>query len=262
MNKDAGLEARTQEGEHAYAYSSSPSSLTFSPTETRPYVPRLSCVTMTTMPDVHGSTLMLVLDLAGTFIFGLTGGLVAVRAQLDLYGVVVLAGVVGLVGGVIRDILLGALPPSTFSDWRYLVTVAAAGLVAFFAGLTLEWLYRPLDILDAAGLSLFCVTGATKALQFHVGPIQAVLLGVITATGGGMVRDVLVREVPAVFGKELYAVPALIGAAIVVATAELGHPGAAAAITAAIVCFLIRMVGLHFGLHLPTAPSERDKPGE
>ena len=204
---------------------------------------------------------MLVLDLAGTFAFGLSGGLEGVRARLDLYGVVVLAGVVGLVGGITRDILLGALPPATFSDWRYLVTVAAAGLVAFFAGPTLERLYRPLNILDAAGLSLFCVTGATKALQFHVGPIQAVLLGVKTAPGGGVVRDVLVREAPAVCGKELYAVPALIGAAIVVATAELGHPNAAA-ITAAIVCFLIRMVGLHFGLHLPTAPSERDKPGE
>jgi uncharacterized membrane protein YeiH len=208
------------------------------------------------MPDVHGSTLLLMLDLAGTFAFGLSGGLVGVRARLDLYGVVVLAGVVGLVGGVTRDILLGALPPATFSDWRYLMTAAAAGLVAFFAGPTLERLYRPLNVFDAAGLSLFCVTGATKALEFHVGPAQAVLLGVITATGGGMLRDVLVREVPAVFRQELYAVPALIGAA------ELGHYGAAAAITAATVCFLVRMVGLRFGLGLPTAPSERDKPDE
>jgi uncharacterized membrane protein YeiH len=221
-----------------------------------------SCVTIATMPDAHESTLVLVLDLAGTFAFGLSGGLAAVRARLDLYGVVVLAGVVGLVGGIIRDILLGALPPATFSDWRYLVTVAAAGLVAFFAGPTLERWYRPLNTFDAAGLSLFCVTWATKALEFHVGPAQAVLLGVITATGGGMLRDVLVREVPTVFRQQLYAVPALIGAAIVVAAAELGHLGAAATITAAIVCFLIRMVGLWFGIGLPTAPSERDKPGE
>src|SRR3712207_4891498 len=196
-----------------------------------------SCVTITTMPDVHGSTLLLVLDLAGTFAFGLSGGLVGVRARLDLYGVVALAGVVGLVGGITRDILLGALPPATFSDWRYLVTVAAAGLVAFFAGPTLERLYRPLNVFDAAGLSLFCVTGATKALEFHVGPVQAVLLGVITATGGGMLRDVLVREVPAVFRQELYAVPALIGAAIMVAASVTGHHGATAAITAATVCF-------------------------
>ena len=214
------------------------------------------------MPGAHESTLVLVLDLAGTFAFGLSGGLAAVRARLDLYGVLVLAGVVGLVGGIIRDILLGALPPATFSDWRYLVTVAAAGLVAFFAGPTLERLYRPLNVFDAAGLSLFCVTGATKALEFHVGPAQAVLLGVITATGGGMLRDVLVREVPTVLRRELYAVPALIGAAIVVAAAELGHHGAAAAIAGAMVCFLIRMAGLRFGIGLPTSPRERDKPGE
>jgi uncharacterized membrane protein YeiH len=221
-----------------------------------------SCVTITTMPGAHESTLVLVLDLAGTFAFGLSGGFAAVRARLDLYGVVVLAGVVGLVGGIIRDVLLGALPPATFSDWRYLVTVAAAGLVAFFAGPALERLHRPLNVFDAAGLSLFCVTGATKALEFHVGPAQAVLLGLITATGGGMLRDVLVREVPTVLRRELYVVPALIGAAIVVAAAELGHRGAAAAITAAMVCFLIRMAGLRFGIGLPTPPSERDKPGE
>ena len=130
----------------------------------------------------------------------------------------------------------------------------------FFADPTLERLSHPLNVFDAAGLSLFCVTGATKALAFAVGPAQAVLLGVITATGGGMLRDVLVREVPTVLRRELYAVPALIGAAIVVAATELGHHCAAAAITAAMVCFLIRMAGLRFGLGLPTAPSERDKP--
>ena len=214
------------------------------------------------MPNAHESTLVLVLDLAGTFAFGLSGGLAAVRARLDLYGVLVLAGVVGLVGGIIRDVLLGALPPATFSDWRYLATVAAAGLVAFFAGPTLERLYRPLNAFDAAGLSLFCVTGATKALEFHVGPAQAVLLGLITATGGGMLRDVLVREVPTVLRRELYAVPALIGAAIVVAAAEFGDRGAVAAIAAAMVCFLIRMAGLRFGIGLPTPPSEGHKPDE
>jgi uncharacterized membrane protein YeiH len=117
-----------------------------------------------------------------------------------------------------------------------------------------------LNVFDAAGLSLFCVTGATKGLAFGVGPVQAVLLGVITATGGGMLRDVLVREVPAVLRRELYAVPALIGATIVVVASVLDHRGAAAAIAGAMLCFLFRMAGLRFGLGLPTAPSERDKP--
>ena len=199
--------------------------------------------------------MLLALDLAGTFAFGLSGGLVGVRVRLDLFGIIVLAAVVGLVGGVTRDIILGSLPPATFSDWRYLVVAAAAGLVAFFARPTLERFSRPVNIFDAAGLSLFCVTGATKALAFDVG---AVLLGAITAIGGGMLRDVMVRDIPIVLRSELYAIPALVGATIIVVASRLGYQNPAIAITAAAVCFLIRMVGIRFDLSLPTAPSERD----
>ena len=205
---------------------------------------------------------MLALDLAGTFAFGLSGGLVGVRARLDLFGIIVLAGVVGLVGGITRDILLGALPPATFSDWRYLAVAGAAGLVAFFVRPALERFSRPVNIFDAAGLSLFCVTGATKALAFDVGAVQAVLLGAITAIGGGMLRDVLVRDIPMVLRSELYAIPALVGATIVVVASTLGNHGPAMATFAAAVCFLIRMVGLRFDLGLPTAPSERHKERE
>ena len=201
--------------------------------------------------------MLLALDLAGTFAFGLSGGLVGVRARLDLFGIIVLATVVGLAGGITRDIILGALPPATFSDWRYLAVAAAAGFVAFFAHPTLERFYRPVNIFDAAGLSLFCVTGATKALALDVGAVQAVLLGAITAIG-----DVLVRDIPMVLRSELYAVPALVGATIIVVASKLGHQSPAIAITAAAVCFLIRMVGIRFHLGLPTAPSERDKPDE
>ncbi len=128
------------------------------------------------MPIPQASTLLLALDLVGTFAFGLSGGLVGVRARLDLFGIIVLAAVVGLVGGITRDILLGSLPPATFSDWRYLAVAVAAGLVAFFARPTLERFSRSVNIFDAAGLSLFCVTGTTKALESHVRPVQAVLL--------------------------------------------------------------------------------------
>jgi uncharacterized membrane protein YeiH len=198
---------------------------------------------------------LLALDLAGTFAFGLSGGLVGVRARLDLFGIIVLAAVVGLVGGITRDIILGSLPPATFNDWRYLAVAAAAGLVAFFARPTLERFSLPVNIFDAAGLSLFCVTGATKALAFDVG---AVLLGAITAIGGGMLRDVLVRDIPIVLRSELYAIPALLGATIIVVASRLDYQNPAIAITSAAVCFLIRMVGIRFDLRLPTAPSERD----
>ena len=121
---------------------------------------------------------------------------------------------------------------------------------------------RPVGLFDAAGLSLFCVTGATKALAFDVGPVQAVLLGAITAVGGGMLRDILVRDIPTVLRSELYAVPALVGATIIVVASWLGHQSPAMAIIAAAVCFLIRTAGMRFDLSLPTAPSERDKPDE
>ena len=201
--------------------------------------------------------MLLALDLAGTFAFGLSGGLVGVRARLDLFGIIVLAAVVAI-GLNVDTVRVGSLPPATFNDWRYLAVAAAAGLVAFFARPTLERFSLPVNIFDAAGLSLFCVTGATKALAFDVGAVQAVLLGAITAIGGGMLRDVLVRDIPMVLRSELYAIPALLGATIVVVASRLGYQNPAIAITSAAVCFLIRMVGIRFDLRLPTAPSERD----
>src|ERR1051325_5982244 len=124
------------------------------------------------VPHGFDPTLILALNLAGTFVFGLSGALAAVRARLDLFGVVVLAAVVGLAGGITRDLLIGA-PPATFRDWRYLAVVAAAGLVSFFAQPALERIDRGVQVFDAIGLSVFCVTGATKALAAGVGPVQA-----------------------------------------------------------------------------------------
>jgi len=214
---------------------------------------------MPTSPNIpallHGfdPTLLLVLNLVGTFVFGLSGGLAAVRARLDLFGVVVLAVVVGLAGGITRDLLIG-VPPATFRDWRYLAVAGGAGLVTFLASATVSRYGRPVDILDAAGLSLFCVTGAATALQHRVGAPEAVILGAITGIGGGMLRDVLVREIPVVLREGLYAIPALIGAAIVVVAWESGTRGLAFPIIGAAVCFTVRLVGLYRGINVPTAP--------
>src|SRR3954447_13688745 len=131
------------------------------------------------VPEGFSPTLILVLNLAGTFVFGLSGGLAAVRARLDLFGVLVLAAVVGLAGGITRDVLIG-VPPETFRDGRYLAAVGAAGVVCILAGATLERWRRAVLVFDAVGLSLFCVTGASKALTFGLGPVQAVILGAIT----------------------------------------------------------------------------------
>jgi uncharacterized membrane protein YeiH len=198
---------------------------------------------------------LLVLDLVGTFAFALNGALTAVRvAHVDIVGVVTLGVITAVGGGIIRDILLGALPPATFVDWRYLAVAAAGGLIAFMFSRVLVRLTSPIDVLDAAGLSLFAITGAGKALELGVGPVQAIILGTVTGVGGGTVRDVLIRQVPSVLSSGLYAIPALVGAALaVIATSTGVHQvlGAPVAVSAAGVCFLIRMVGLHFGLDAP-----------
>src|SRR3954454_22676762 len=183
----------------------------------------------------------------GTFVFGLSGGVAAVRARLDVVGVVVLSGVVGLAGGITRDLLIGA-PPATLRDWRYLVAVGAAGMVCFFAGHAVERMQRSVLFFDAMGLAVFCVTGASKALDYHLGPVQAVILGAITGIGGGMLRDVLLREVPTVLRHELYAIPALAGAAVVAVAHVAGTSSALLAVVGAVVCFVLRLIGLRYGL--------------
>ncbi len=205
------------------------------------------------VPPGFDPTLILWLNLAGTFVFGISGGLAAARARLDFFGVIVLAAVVGLAGGITRDLLIGT-PPATFRDGRYLAAVGAAGVVCFFAAPRLERLSRQVQLFDALGLAVFCVTGATKALAFGVGPVQATLLGAITGIGGGMLRDVLLGETPTVLRQELYAIPALLGAAVVVAAEQAGSASPVFPLLGAGLCLGLRMLGVRRGIDVPTAP--------
>lgn len=199
--------------------------------------------------------LVLLLDLTGTFAFALNGAMTALKAaRLDLVGVVTLGMMTALGGGIVRDLLIGSIPPATFRDWRYLVVAAVGGLLVFVLSQRLDRLSGPITVLDAVGLSLFAVTGASKALEFGLGAPQAVILGAVTAVGGGTLRDVMVAQVPTVLRSDLYAVPALVGAAITVATIRLDVYGAAAAFAAAAACFGIRMAGVRYGLHAPRPP--------
>src|SRR5690348_8579397 len=206
------------------------------------------------VPEGFNPTLILVLNLAGTFVFGLSGGLAAVRAKLDLFGVVVLAAVVGLAGGITRDVLIGT-PPATFRDWRYLAAAAAAGVVCFFAGRVLERAERSIMVFDALGLGLFSVTGATKAVQFGLGPVPSILLGAITGVGGGMLRDVLLREIPTVLREGLYAIPALLGASVLVLAQHAGSRNPGFPVLGALVCIVVRLSGWRFGVNVPTSPT-------
>lgn len=204
------------------------------------------------------TTALLVLDLVGTFAFALNGALTALRAtRLDIVGVVTLGMITALGGGTLRDVFVDALPPATFLDWRYLAVAAAGGLIAFLVGHHLERINGTINVLDAAGLSLFAVTGALKAVDLGFGPAQAVIVGAITGVGGGTLRDVLIRQVPSVLSSGLYAVPALVGATVVVVADVLGARGPVPAIAAAAVCFAIRMLGVHFDVNAPFPPGAR-----
>jgi uncharacterized membrane protein YeiH len=206
---------------------------------------------------------LLALDLAGVFAFALNGALTALRvARLDIVGVITLGMMTALGGGIIRDVLLDSLPPATFSDWRYLAVAAGGGLIASVFGRGLDRLATPITVLDAAGLSLFAVTGASKALELGLGPVQAVLLGALTGVGGGTLRDVVIREIPSVLSSGLYAIPALAGATVTVVALELGVGGLAAGLAAAAVCFAIRMVGVHFGIDAPRPRAAHEPGGE
>ena len=202
---------------------------------------------------------MLALDLAGTFVFALSGAAVGIRRKLDLFGVLVLSFVAATAGGITRDVLIGATPPAAILDWRYLTTALVAGLVMFFSYPVRgryqidERLRRPIQVIDALGLSLFAVAGALKALAFQLGPIEAILIGVLTAVGGGVVRDVLAAEVPVVLRSELYAVAAMLGAAVLVVGRQMGLTSAIAALAGAVACFAIRIAALWRKWHLPTA---------
>jgi uncharacterized membrane protein YeiH len=202
---------------------------------------------------VPPGALLVVLDLVGIFVFAITGALVAVRKELDVFAVLVLAGTTGLGGGFLRDVLIGAVPPAALADWRYLLVPAAAGLVTFFFHPSLGRKERVINVLDAAGLSLFCVTGALKALAYGLGPVPSALMGMLTGIGGGMVRDVLTGRVPLVFRGELYATPALVGATLAVVGHESGLRAVVVAGPAAAVCFGWRVLAVRRGWNAPTA---------
>ncbi|MCT2581833.1 trimeric intracellular cation channel family protein [Actinophytocola gossypii] len=207
--------------------------------------------------------LLLVLDLVGTFAFGLNGALTAVRAaQLDIVGVVTLGVITAMGGGIIRDVLVGDVPPATFRDWRYLALAVAGGLVAFALSQWLDRLETPINVLDAIGLSVFAVIGASKAVAFGLGVGPAIILGAVTGVGGGTIRDTLVRQVPTVLRSDLYAIPALVAAALTVAAIHLGIYGLPAALVAAAICFAIRMLGVVLKLNAPRPPGDRGLPGE
>jgi uncharacterized membrane protein YeiH len=196
----------------------------------------------------------LALDLAGIAVFALEGAGAGVQARLDLLGVLVVAFVTALGGGIVRDILIGAAPPQALRDWRYPATAFAAGMAAFaFDEVVRAIPQQALIILDAAGLSLFAIAGAEKTLDKGLGTLTAVLMGGVTGVGGGVVRDLLLTRVPAVLQRDIYATAALLGALVMVIGRRLGLSAGWAAALGLAACFTLRMVAVWQHWQLPGA---------
>lgn len=204
------------------------------------------------------SVLLLSLDLAGTFVFALSGALLGVRRGLDAFGVAVLGVAAALGGGMVRDALLGATPAAALQDWRYLATALVAAGVTFVSSHQVARLDPAVRVLDAAGLGLFTVAGTSKALAFDLPALPAVALGVLTGIGGGVARDVLAGGIPLVLRRDVYALAALVGAVIVVVAHDAGAYGAGAAVAAAGTTFLVRLLALRFGWQAPRARGAPD----
>jgi uncharacterized membrane protein YeiH len=211
------------------------------------------------------------LDLGGTFVFAMSGAVAAVNRRLDIFGILVLSFVTGNFGGITRDLLIGAVPPAALTDGRYLLVSVLAGLITFFWYAGVDRLRSPMLLFDAAGLSFFAVAGAQKAIEFGLNPVMAALLGMLTGIGGGMMRDVLIVEIPQVLRSDLYAVAALVGASIVVVGHLLGLSYGVSALVGGGLCFGLRFMAIRRHWHLPIAhlsaqgrggadPSDDEKP--
>jgi uncharacterized membrane protein YeiH len=190
------------------------------------------------------SNLLLAFDLIGIFVFAIAGALAGVEKDLDIFGLVVVAGVSGIGGGLIRDVLLGLTPPAAFRDSRYLITPAIAAVLVFYLHHHVHRLRVVLMVLDAAGLALFTAAGVERALRLHLGPFAAVGIGVIAAIGGGVLRDILLREIPVVLRKEIYAVASVVGAIVVVVGSKLDVERTLRSLTAIAIVFAVRVVAV------------------
>ncbi|MBC2934491.1 trimeric intracellular cation channel family protein [Nocardioides sp. zg-1228] len=203
------------------------------------------------MPVTDFATTIVALDLIGIFFFAVAGALVAVRRNLDLFAALVLGGVTGLGGGIIRDVMIGDTPPAALADWRYLVVPVVAGFLTFTFHPTVGRLERVVTVFDAVGLSMFCVTGALKAVDYGLDPVAAALMGMVTGIGGGMIRDVLAGTVPVIFEGVLYATPALAGAVVAVLLDRTDLPLLVVAAAGFATCLVWRLLALVRGWQAP-----------
>lgn len=211
------------------------------------------------MTEAHAPFLLPFVDAVGVFAFALSGGALGVQKRFDIFGVLFLACVVAVAGGVMRDLLIGDVPPEALRQWHVLTIAMAGGLIAFFLYPLVRALSRPVLVLDAIGLALFAVTGTQKALDFGIHPALAAMLGMLSGIGGGMLRDLLAGEVPFVLRTDLYALAALAAGASVACGSVLEIDAAAAMLVGAAACLLLRLMAIYRGWRAPASRWNGDR---
>jgi uncharacterized membrane protein YeiH len=200
-----------------------------------------------------------VLDWVGTLAFALSGGLLGVKKRFDLFGVLFLSFVVSVAGGMMRDVLIGAIPPVAITDIHYFAIAMFGGLITFYWYPNVTSHQHQILLLDAVGLGLFAVTGAQKAIDHGINPIMAAILGMLTGIGGGMTRDVLAGDIPFVLRADLYALAALAGAGVVSIRTILDVPPTYLMLLGAAVCIFLRLMAIYRGWRAPAARWSDDK---
>ena len=215
-------------------------------------------------PELFAPSVQHTLDLVGIFVFAISGALLAVRKNFDVFGMAVLAETTGLGGGLFRDLMIGAVPPAAFSDLGYFSMPLVATLLVFFLHPQVERIQGAVNVFDAAGLGLFCVTGTTKAYEYGLGLIPSAALGLVTAVGGGVLRDILANEVPSLlrWDRDLYAVPAIVGAALAALCIREDALNALTGTGAALTAFVLRLLAMRFHWRAPRAWNRRSAAAE
>jgi uncharacterized membrane protein YeiH len=206
-------------------------------------------------PQLFSPGVQHTLELVGIFVFAISGALLAVRKNFDVFGMAVLAEVTALGGGLLRDVVIGAVPPVAFTDLGYFLTPLAATALVFFLHPQVERIQNAVNVFDAAGLGLFCVGGTLKAYEYGLGLTASATLGMATAVGGGVLRDMLANEVPSLlrWDRDLYAVPAIVGAAMVAVCIALDALTPATLGAAVMVAFLLRLLAMRYHWRAPRA---------
>ena len=205
------------------------------------------------------SDALLVADLTGVAVFAVSGASAAIAKHLDAFGVVFVGFVAALGGGIFRDVMIDVVPPLAFSDWRYSATAAAASMATFWFHPQIGRLARWVLILDAAGLGLFTAAGTLKALDFGVPVVGAIILGMITGIGGGLLRDLLTAEIPLVLRRgNLYASAAILGTSAYFLLVTVGARRAVATWIGMGIVASVRLASITWGLQLPVFALEGD----